>query len=108
MNLKIESLGFIGIIAVVILAFFYLILGFSAMLTVFGIMLFLMLPTYFILDNFNLEQDEKIVFSFFIGAGIFPSIAYWLGRFISFKMGIFVTFAVLVIAAFLIKKLKKQ
>jgi len=108
MKLKIENIGFIGIIIIVILAFFYLILGLSGMLAVLAIMLFFMLPAYFILDNFNLEQDEKIVFSFFIGAGIFPSIAYWFGRFIPFKIGIFITFAILIATAFLIKKIKKQ
>ena len=110
MNLpKVENIGFIGIVIVVMLTFFYFILGFSAMMTVLGIILIFIVPLYLILDNFDLGQDEKIVFSFFLGVGIFPSIAYWLGIFISFKIAILVTFIILLIAAYLIRKfLKKQ
>ena len=100
--------GFVFFAAALVLAFFYFILGFSGMMTVLGIMLFFMLPFYLILDNFEIDQDEKIVFSFFIGVGIFPAIAYWLGMLISFRISIFVTFAILVAASFTIKKLKKK
>ena len=95
MKLKVENIGFIAIAAVIIMAFFYLILGFSGMMSALGIMLIFMLPTYLILNNFNLEQDEKIIFSFFIGVGIFPSIAYWLGNAISFRISILITFILL-------------
>lgn len=92
MKLKIENAGFIAIAVIVILAFFYFILGFSGMMSALGIILLFMLPTYLILNNFSLEQDEKIIFSFFIGVGIFPSISYWLGMLISFRMAILITF----------------
>ena len=104
---KIENMGFIGIITLVILVFFYLILGFSGMMAALGIMLLFILPTYLILDNFELGQDEKIVFSFFLGVGIFPVLTYWLGLFISFRVAILVTFVVLAAIAFLVKKMKK-
>ena len=108
MKLKIENLGFIVIVIIVTLVFFYFILGFSGMMTSLGIMLLFILPTYLMLNNFNLEQDEKIVFSFFIGVGIFPSITYWLGILISFRIAILITFLLLlitgVIAAALVKK----
>ncbi len=103
---KIEHIGFIGAVIALMLAFFYLVLGISGMMSVLGIMLLFILPFYLILNNLqnnlHLEQDEKIVFSFFIGVGIFPSIAYWLGMLISFRLSIFVTFAVLVAAWYLI------
>jgi len=73
---KIENLGFIGIIMFVVLAFFYFILGFSGMMAVLGIILLFVVPLYLILDNFDLGQDEKIVFSFFLGVGIS---SYYLG-----------------------------
>ena len=108
MNLpKVENIGFIGIVIVVMLTFFYFILGFSAMMTVLGIIIIFIVPLYLILDNFDLRQDEKIVFSFFLGVGIFPSITYWLGIFISFKIAILVTFVILIIAAYLIRKFLK-
>lgn len=104
---KIENIGFIGIITLVILVFFYLILGFFGMMAALGIMLLFILPAYLILDNFELGQDEKIVFAFFIGVGIFPILAYWLGILISFRVAILITFVVLVAIAFLVKKMKK-
>lgn len=109
MNLpKIENLGFMGIIVVVILVFFYFILGFPGMMAVLGIILLFIVPFYLILDNFDLSQDEKIVFSFFIGVGIFPAIVYWLGMIISFKLAILITFAVLIVAGYLFRKVRKK
>ncbi|MBW2976432.1 hypothetical protein KY347_03225 [Candidatus Woesearchaeota archaeon] len=108
MSLSKEDLGFIGIIAVIALIFFYIILGFSGMMSALGIILIFIVPTYFIIDNFNLETDEKVVFSFFLGAGIFPSIAYWLGILMSFKLAILVTFVLLLAVGFLVKKFKKS
>ena len=101
---RIENIGCIVILALVIIAFFYLILGFSGMMTLIGIMLLIMLPAYLILNNSELEHDEKIIFSFFLGAGIFPSITYWIGMLISFKIAIFIAFIILMIAAYLTTK----
>lgn len=108
MKLKIENIGFIGIMLVVVLLFFYTILGFSAMMTVLGIVLLFVVPFYLMLDNFELEQDEKIIFSFFIGVGVFPSITYWLGILMSFRIAVFVTFVALIIASYLVTKFYKR
>ena len=105
---KIENIGFIGIVVIIILIFFYFILGFSAMMTALGIILLFMFPTYIALDSFDLDQDEKIVFSFFLGVGIFPSLAYWLGMLISFRVAIFITFVILIISAYLIRRFWKK
>jgi len=103
-----EDLGFIGIVVAIVLIFFYIILGFSGMMSALGIILLFIVPTYLILDNFDLRQDEKIVFSFFIGVGVFPSIVYWLGLFISLKIAIFISFIVLVAIGFLVGKFLKR
>ena len=103
---KIENIGFISAAAAVILAFFYFILGFSGMMAALGIMLLFIAPTYFILDNFELSQDEKIVFAFFIGVGVFPILAYWLGFFISFRIAIAISFLTLLISGFAIRRHK--
>ena len=103
-----ENMAFIGILIAVILIFFFYILGFSGAMSALGIILIFVLPTYFILNNFKLDNDEKIVFSFFIGVGIFPSIAYWIGTFISFKLSIFITFLILLGVGFLVKKFRKK
>ena len=105
---KIENIGFIGIIIAVILVFFFFILGFSGMMSVLGIILLFMVPFYLILDNFDLSQDEKIVFSFFIGVGIFPAITYWLGMLISFRLAILITFVILIVVGFVMRKVWKK
>lgn len=108
MENKIKNFGFFGIILLAALLFFYFMLGFSAAMSVLGIVLLFIVPMYLILNNFNLEQDEKIIFSFFIGIGIFPSIAYWLGMLISFRVAIFLTFVLLAGAGVLMKKFYRK
>jgi|TARA_Y100000310_G_C20478094_1_gene713396 apolipoprotein N-acyltransferase len=105
---KIENLKFILVMVLVILGFFFFILGLSGMLAALGIILLFLVPAYFILDNFDLKQDEKVVFSFFIGVGIFPILAYWLGFFISFRLAMFLTFIVLIVIGMLVGKYKKN
>ena len=105
---KVENLGFIGIIIAVILAFFYFILGFSGMMAVLGIILFFIAPIYFILDNFELGQDEKLIFSFFLGVGIFPSLVYWPGLFISFRLSSSIAFVVLIVVGSLVRRYWKK
>lgn len=106
MEIKLGNYRFVGISIAIILAFFFIILSFSAAMSIFGIILLFILPTYFVLNRFSLEQDEKIVFSFFIGAGIFPTIAYWFGRFISFRIAILITFIALLVIAYFMNKYK--
>ena len=109
MNLpKIENLGFIGIMILAVMVFFFFILGFSGMIAALGIILLFIVPFYLILDNFNLGQDEKIVFSFFLGVGIFPSLVYWLGLFISFRLSIFISFVVLIVIGFVVRTYWKK
>ena len=103
-----EDLVFIGILAAVLLLFFNSILGIAGAVSIFTIVIIFFIPSYLLLDNFSLSKDEKIVFSFFAGVGVFPAISYWLGLFISFKVSILVTFVVLVLASFLVGKLIKK
>lgn len=98
------SVAFAGILIAAALLFFFYILGFSGARSALGMTLIFILPTYFILNNLKLDNDEKIIFAFFIGVGIFPSAAYWLGTLISFRASISATFILLLIAGFLIKK----
>ena len=105
---KIENLGFIAVIIVIILLFFYFILGFSGMMAALGHILLFIVPIYLILDNFDLKQDEKIVFSFFLGVGIFPSLVYWPATIISFRLSVFIAFIVLIVVGILVRKYKKK
>ena len=106
MKAEMEKYRIIGIILIVAMAFFYYILGLGGMMSILGIFLLFIAPMYFILGNFGLEQDEKLVFSFFIGVGILPSLAYWMGLFISFKIAILASFIVLIIIGFFIRGYK--
>ena len=103
MKAEMEKYKVIGIVLIVAMAFFYFILGLDGMMSVLGIFLLFIAPMYFILGNFGLEEDEKLVYSFFIEVGIFPSLVYWIGLFISFKIAIAISFIILVIMGFLIR-----
>ena len=108
MEQKAEYFGFAGIIIAIILVFLFFILGIKGLMTGIGLISFLVVPFYLILNNFELENDEKLIFSFFLGAGIFSSIAYWVGYFISFRIAIFLTLILLLFLAYLTKKLKRK
>lgn len=103
MKVEMEKYKVMGIILIAAMAFFYFILGLDGMISVLGIFLLFIVPMYLILDKFDLEEDEKLVYSFFIGVGILPSLAYWAGLFISFKVAILVSFIILIITGFLIR-----
>ena len=104
--MKAEMKGYtgMGIILIAAMAFFYFILGLAGMVSVLGIFLLFIAPMHLILDNFELSRDEKMIFSFFIGVGVFPSLAYWIGMLISFKAAIIISFVILIIAGFLIRR----
>lgn len=103
---KLMDLTFPGFLVVLILIFFFIILGFSGMMAMLGIILLIIFPVYLILDNFDLDKGEKIVFSFFIGAAAISSLSYWIGMVISFRVAIFLSFIMLIAIGFLIKKMK--
>lgn len=86
-----------------ILAFSYFVFGITGIRVALGIF-FITLPFYFILNNFQLEEGEKIIFSLLMGFTLFSSLVYLLGLVISFRLGIIITFILLVAVAFGIKK----
>jgi len=110
MNLKIRLNDkiTIGIILILIALFSFIFLGFTGFKVIFGMLIVFFLPFYLILDNFNLARSEKVIFSFFIGVGIFPAIVYWLGVLMSFKLAILIAFVLLIVVGVLIKKVKKS
>ena len=110
MNLKIklDDKTTIGIILVLIALFSFIFLGFMGFKVIFGMLLVFFLPFYLILDNFNISRSEKVIFSFFIGIGIFPALVYWLGVLISFKLAIAISFILFISLGFILKKFKKQ
>ncbi|MBL7056612.1 hypothetical protein ISS07_06890 [Candidatus Woesearchaeota archaeon] len=109
MNLKKNEKLFFGItILIFTIIFFYVILGIAGSISILAIVLFFIFPTYTFLNNFKIDFDEKIILSFFIGIGIFPSITYWLGIVISFKLAIVTTLILILIISYLVGKFKKN
>ena len=104
MKIKLDNKITSIIILVLIASFSFIFLGFTGFKTIFGMLLVFFLPFYLILDNFDLSRSEKVIFAFFIGAGIFPAIVYWLGVFISFRLAILITLIILLVIAYSLKK----
>ena len=108
MKIRLNDKITIGIILILIALFSFIFLGFTGFKVIFGMLIVFFLPFYLILDNFNLARSEKVIFSFFIGVGIFPAIVYWLGVLMSFKLAILIAFVLLIVVGVLIKKVKKS
>lgn len=108
MNLKKDTIIVFAAILAAICIFFYFILGIVGAVSAVGIVIFFIFPIYSILNNLELDSDEKIALSFFIGIGVFPIIVYWLGTFISFRLSILIAWVLLVLASLLIRKYKKN
>jgi hypothetical protein len=98
----IYSLIIVFVVAIVSLIFF----GFTGLRVSLGIFL-ISLPFYFILNNFDLEQSEKIVFSILLGVTLFSSFVYLLGFVISFRISTAVIFIILILVAILLKRYKR-
>lgn len=98
----------IGSILLVLL-FFYLLFGITGLRTFIGVVLFFFVPFFIILSNFNLELEEKILFSFFIGIGFFSTLTYWLGFLVgSLRISIILVFSALIVIGIVIKFVKKR
>lgn len=103
-----ESIALISVIAAALLVFLFTLFGLVGMKVALGILV-VSFPFYLILSNFRLDFGEQFIFSLLLGLTIFPSLAYILGFFISFKIAIFIVFALLTGASFLLRhKLKKE
>ena len=106
---KIEDKGILIGVGILIILFSLLLFGITGLRVVAGVFLLFLLPFYLILDNFELSFIEKILFSFFIGLGIFPSIAYGVALLVnSIRAAIVITFVLLVGIGFGIRYYKKK
>ena len=100
-------IGFASIILLIVLAFSYYLFGVAGIRVVLGVV-FISLPSYLILNNFDFSEGEKFVFSLLMGLTLFPSLAYLLGLVISFKFAILVAFVIFLAIAFAVWKLRKH
>jgi hypothetical protein len=106
--MKLDDKTTAGIIIGLILVFALVFLGFTGLRTIAGLIIIACLPTYLILDTINIEKGEKIIFSIFISAGLFPGIVYWLGTVISFRLSIFIAFIIAMALALFLRKRNKH
>ena len=107
MKLNSELKGFIGFLLIMLLIaliFAFVLFGVAGAMVVLG-MFFISIPFYLMLNNFEVDESEKFVFSILFGLTIFPSLVYLLGLVISFKMSIVAIFIVLITIAFGIGKI---
>tara|TARA_Y100000310_G_scaffold331427_1_gene404981 strand:+ start:4582 stop:4920 length:339 start_codon:yes stop_codon:yes gene_type:complete len=103
--LKIHNKELIIGLAAAVLMFFLLLLGIPGIRTILGAFLCFFLPFYLIIDNFELETGEKIIFSFFIGVVFFSSLVYYLGILLgSVRIAIVVSFLLLTALGIFIRK----
>ena len=107
-NLKIGIKEMIILILIISLAFFYFNYSWTGVRLIIGSLLLFFIPFYIFLDSFDLTIGEKLIFSFFIGIGIFPLITYYLTRvLVSLRVSIFICFIILMLSSFLFRKFYK-
>ena len=98
---------FAAVCTIIISIFLFFLFGFTGVRVLMTI-IFISLPFYFILNNFNLTEPEKSLFSMILGLTLFSALAYWLGFVISFRLSIIIVFAVLMAISFIIRKIMSK
>lgn len=107
-ELKSEDNILLGIAVILISFASFLMLGTAGLRVILGIVFIMFLPFYLLLHNSSLSQQEKIAFSFFISIALFPSLVYWLGFAVSFRISIIAVFLLLLILPYIISKISKK
>tara|TARA_Y100000310_G_C20694831_1_gene824874 strand:+ start:4577 stop:4924 length:348 start_codon:yes stop_codon:yes gene_type:complete len=107
MKLNNKILG--GVCSIIILIYVLYLFQFEGVRSVLAMVLIYVIPTYMILNNFNLETDEKIFFSLFLGLSLFTLAVWFVDRILpSLKLSLFVTFILVVGVGFLLKRYRTQ
>lgn len=101
-----DNLFYLFILLVITIFSFYL-FGFTGIRIIIGLLV-VSVPFYLILKNFELIEGEIIVFSILMGLTLFSSLVYLFGLVISLRVGIGLTFIILIVISFLIKKFKRK
>lgn len=97
-----ELLVFVSIAILVVGIFSFAVFGLTGIRVFFGI-IFISVPFYFILSNFELSESEKFVFSILLGLALFSSLVYLLGLLVSFRIAIALAFALFILAGILLR-----
>ncbi|MBW2981191.1 hypothetical protein KY360_07280 [Candidatus Woesearchaeota archaeon] len=106
-KLKKSHIGFF--LLLLIFLFSIHLFGLTGLRTVLGFFIVLILPTYLIMKNINIEDDERIFFSFFLGLIYFPLVTWYTNRIVpSLRISIIVTLVLLIIIGIYLKFKKKH
>jgi len=93
------------VVVIMVLGFFILLFGLNGLYFLIVVALFFFLPTYLMINKLKITQGEKLIYSCFIGAGLFPTAAYYLAILLkSFLAGIIAAFAVLMGIGLLVRR----
>ena len=93
--------------AVLAVLFFTLLFGMVGFRFSAGVLILYFIPFYLLLSSAALGNSEKIVFGLFLSFVFIPSIAYWAGFVIPFRLAIGLAF-ILVLALALFLRFRKQ
>lgn len=89
-----------AVILVIIFLFFGFVYGIIGIRLIIGIFVLYFTPFYFILRNFDLGIEEKILFSLFIGIGVVPIMIYYVSRIVgSLRSSIITSFVLIILIA---------
>lgn len=95
-------------LAVIAVAAFVL-FGFAGFRTIIAVAVLFILPPLLLLKNSNLNVEEKIFFSLFIGLGMFPLLVFSVNQVLpSFRLSILAAFILVVVAAFFVPRILRR
>ena len=107
-ELKLDAKMTAIIILGLIIIFSFAALGITGARTIIGSLLLFFIPCYLLLNKVGLPADEKIIFSFFLGIGLFPSLVYYLGFFVGVRKAIIVVFVILLVMGIIINRKRRE
>lgn len=94
---KDKTLSKIIVVLVVISSTFTLLFGITGLKTFSAFLLFFFLPIFVIINNLDLELDEKVFFSFFVSLALFSLVVWYINRVIySLRISVMVAFFLLI------------
>ena len=91
----------VGVIVIILIAiFFFIRFGFTGLRTILAIILLYIIPSYALLSRFDLDSNERLIFSIFLGIGLISTLVYFLGLIIRFSSAIIIVAVLLIILIF--------
>ncbi|MDP7115501.1 MAG: hypothetical protein QF632_04735 [Candidatus Woesearchaeota archaeon] len=106
--MKIDNRIVAGVCLLIVLGLAAHLFQFTGVRTIIGMLLLFVVPAYMILDNFDLEQDEKLFFAFFISISLFTLFTWYVDRILpSLRLSLAVSFILLVCGGYALKRYRK-